>query len=260
MKGWSVRVRPRARVDLVLAGAGLFAAHDLALGVHARGDGLVGDVTANVPRALEPRGEARLAVEAGRDAVGERVVAGLDGRELPLEGLGLARPSAGRASTCSSRRRCRPWAPGRGSRSRGSSRPGASRRDFWPNAVTPSPGLAPLVSTVTATFGTVRCSGLRTRMRIVSRSAIDCLAGNDASATSSRKVPSGSFGVLGLAAAAGRRPRAQRSAAGWTEGPTRRARTYHRPKRAAPVELAARSQRMFRFDAALLRGITFTPS
>ena len=35
-----------AAVRLVLAGAGLFAAHDLALGVHARGDGLVldGDV------------------------------------------------------------------------------------------------------------------------------------------------------------------------------------------------------------------------
>ena len=32
----------RAALGLVLAGAGLLAAHDLALGVHARGDGLVG--------------------------------------------------------------------------------------------------------------------------------------------------------------------------------------------------------------------------
>ena len=57
---------------------------------------------------------------------------------------------------------------------------------FWPKAVAPSPALAPLVSTVTATFGTVRSPGLRTRMRIVVCSAIDCSAGNEASATSSR--------------------------------------------------------------------------
>ena len=78
------------RDRLLLAGAGLFAAHDLALGVHARGDGLVGDLHGEGAAGLGAGGEARLAVEAGRDAVGERVVAGLDGRELPLEGLGLA--------------------------------------------------------------------------------------------------------------------------------------------------------------------------
>ncbi len=57
---------------------------------------------------------------------------------------------------------------------------------LWPNAVTPSPPSSALVSTVTATFGMVRCSGLRTRMRIVVASAIDCRAGNEASATSTR--------------------------------------------------------------------------
>ena len=125
----AVDVRTARRASgSVLAGAGLFAAHDLALGVHARGDGLVDDLHGEGAAGLGAGGEPRLAVEAGRDAVGERVVAGLDRGELPLEGLGLAAPSAGRATTCSRTRRCRPWAPGRGSRSAGWSRPGGSRR------------------------------------------------------------------------------------------------------------------------------------
>src|SRR5688500_13490164 len=72
----------RDRTSL-LAGAGLFAAHDLALGVHARGDGLVGDRDVERAAGLRARGEARVAVQAGRDPVGERVVAGLDRGELP---------------------------------------------------------------------------------------------------------------------------------------------------------------------------------
>src|SRR5918998_4364749 len=74
----------------VLAGAGLFAAHDLALGVHAGGDRLVDDADVEGAAGLGAGGQAGLAVQARGDAVGERVAARLDRGQLPLEGLGLA--------------------------------------------------------------------------------------------------------------------------------------------------------------------------
>src|SRR5687767_14924413 len=54
----------RDRTPSVLAGAGLFAADDLALGVHARGDGLVADDDGEGAAGLGAGGEAGVAVEA----------------------------------------------------------------------------------------------------------------------------------------------------------------------------------------------------
>src|SRR5205085_708805 len=56
----------------------------------------------------------------------------------------------------------------------------------WPNGDVPWPGVPGAVSTVTATFGAALRSALRTRIDIVALWAIDCDAGNFASATSSR--------------------------------------------------------------------------
>src|SRR5688572_7796950 len=72
----------RDRTPSVLAGAGLFAADDLALGVHARGDGFVADDDGEGAAGLGAGGEAGVAVEARGDAVGERVAAGLDRGQL----------------------------------------------------------------------------------------------------------------------------------------------------------------------------------
>ena len=83
------RVRPTAAA-LPLRRARLLAADDVAVVVDAGGDRLVVDLDLEGAVGAAAAGEPRAAVEAGGDAVLDRVGAGLDGGDLPAELPGLA--------------------------------------------------------------------------------------------------------------------------------------------------------------------------
>ena len=262
----AVRRRRAAAGSAILAGAGLFAAHDVALSFTRAGTGLSAISTVKVPSGRQPAARRARAVEAGGDAVVDRVGAGLDGGELPLEGLGLAGLEG---------------AEGPGVGSRGVAALGALVEDpdravgvgearvvdLWPNAAVPSPGLRGLGLD---RHGDVRDGALAVGVAHADahrRALGDRLLGRERRAGDLEPVGAlGLVGVLATASAAarrraGRRERARsaRTAARGARHPA--ARTYHRPQRTAPVELAAYVSACYGCACvALLQvSITFTP-